>query len=286
MSVAGPAKDRDSRPADQALFAILAALIALLLLAANVQLWRLGSRDEAEGRTAATVHSALPPPVSGTSNDVLSKQMRRFSTRLTVPLNGLRSQLTGLQGVGGAQRDVAEQIKGMSASISRFGGVRREIGQMTSGLGTMVGNTGEMSDGLARMGRDMSATRVSMGGMVQVMKRVEGGIAATNASSREASEGIAAMRDATSAMAASLAATTASSREMTASLGALNGQMGALLEVFCVAFNSSMPACATDESAVSAAPTPDRSTAERVLGGEALRQGLAPALQLGSGPEG
>jgi hypothetical protein len=271
MSVSGGARGRDSGDADKVLSLMLAALIVLLLFAANVQLWRQGSGDEAEGRTAATAQSTLPPPVSGTSNNVLSKRLGRFSNELTIQMNGLRSQLTGFESVGAAQRAVALQIKGMSASIRRFGGVRREIGQMTDGMGRMVSNTREMSNGL-------NATRMSMTGMVKVMKRVEGGIAATNASSREASAGIAAMRDATSVMAESFAGTAANGREMTMALTTMNERMNALVEIFCAAFNSSMPACALGEapSAATAAPEPAEP--------EALRQGLSPALRLG--PEG
>jgi hypothetical protein len=280
MSAPGRTKGGDVPEADKALVAVLAAAIVLLLFATNVQLWRLGSGGEAKGHTAATVRSALPPPVSGTSNDVLSKQLHRFSTQLAVPLNGLQSQLTGLQGFGNAQRGIAAQIKGMSDSIRRFGGVRGEIGQMTNGLGRMVANTSDMTNGLATMGRDMSATRKSMSGMVKVMRRVEGGIAATNTSSREASEGISAMRDATLAMAASISATAATSREMTASLGTLNQHMSDLVELFCVAFGSSMPACVTGEASPPAAVAPSPSAPEESSAGD-LRQGLAPALRLG-----
>jgi hypothetical protein len=281
MNVPSRANGRDAPEADSALFAILAALVVLLLLATNIQLWRLGSRDEAKGRGVATAQSALPPPVSGTSNDVLSKRLRRFSSQMTVPLNGLRAQLSGLQGIGGAQRDVATQIEGMSVAIRRFGSVRGEIGQMTQGLGKMVASTSGMSRGMARMGRDMGATRRSMSGMVKVMRRVEGGIASTSASSRAASEGIVSMRDATSAMAESVAA---NGREMTASLGALNERMSSLVEIFCAAFNSGLPACTPVETGGSSptAVTPEPPAAGGLTGGEVLRQGLAPALGLES----
>lgn len=280
MRPARRAKAGSDREADKALVAVLAALIVLLLFATNVQLWRLAPEDGGEGRTAATVGSALPPPVTGTSNDVLSRQMRRLST----PLNRLRSQLAGLQGLGAAQLTVARQIEAMNASIRRFDGVRREIGEMTKGLGKMVANTGDMSSGLASMGRDMSATRTSMSGMVKVMKQVQGGIAASNESSRDASSGIAAMSASMAAMSESFTATAAGSREMTASLATLNQQMGNLVEIFCVAFGSGLPACATSEALGSASLTPDAS--EESLGGDAFRQGLAPALPVGAGAEG
>jgi methyl-accepting chemotaxis protein len=272
------AKDGEAREADKALVAVLAAAIVLLLFATNVQLWRLASRDEAGGQTAATARSALPSPVSGTSNDVLSEQMRRFTRRVTVPLNGLRSQLTGLQGLGRSQREVAAQIKGMNTSIRRLGGLRGEIGQMTDGLQKMIASTREMSNGLVAMGEDMSATRMSMDGMVNVMKRVEGGITATNASSREASSGIATMRDATVAMSQSFVATAAKSGESTASL---DQHMGDLVELFCLAFNSSVPACVTSEAPAAAVVTPNPPMPLESSGESPFRQGLDQALPLG-----
>jgi hypothetical protein len=281
MSVPARAQDGKAREADKALLAVLAAAIVLLLLATNVQLWRLGGREEAGGQTAATAQSALPPPVSGTSNDVLSKQMRRFSTRLAVPLHGLQSQMAGLQGLGRSQSKVASQIKQMNASFRQLGGLRREIGQMTDGLGKMIANTSEMSNGLVAMGRDTNATRMSMNGMVKVMKRVEGGIAATNASSREASSGIAAMRDAITAMSESFAVTAAKSGESTTSLVTLNQHMGDLVELFCLAFNSSLPACVTGEAPAAPAVTPDPPMPQSSPGEGLLRQGLDPALPLG-----
>ena len=278
MSTPAGVKKGNAREADKALLAVLAAAIVFLLFATNVQLWRLAGRDEPDGQTAATARSALPPPVAGTSNDVLSKQMRRLSKQLTVPLNGLRSQLTGLQGLDRSQRKVAAQIKAMNASIRQLGGLREEIGEMTDGLGKMVVSTSKMSNGLVAMGQDMSATRMSMDGMVEVMKRVEGGIAATNASSQEVSSTIAAMRDATIAMSESFMATAAKSGEATVSLGA---HMSDLVELFCVAFNSSLPACVTSEAPAAATTTPDPPMPLGSSGEGLLRQGLDQALPLG-----
>lgn len=273
---------RSGREADKALVAVLAAAVVLLLLAGNVQLWRLAGRGP-EGRARAAAGSSLPPPVSGTSNEVLSRQMRRLTARMTAPLNGLSGQLVGLQGVGGAQHDVARQIEAMSASLRGLGAVRGEIGQMSNGLGAMVANTGAMTKGLATMSRDMRATRAGMSGMVRVMRRVEGGIGATSASSREASEGIAAMRDATAAMAESIAATAANGKEMTTALGALNQNMGALLQLFCVAFNSSTPQCAEGEAAPATAGTVPAQPLTGLQPPVELppHEGLAPALPLG-----
>jgi hypothetical protein len=273
----------DNGEIDKALVAVIAILIVLLLLATNIQLWRLSGQSNGGDNTAATVRSALPAPVTGTSNDVLSKQMHRLSTKLTVPLNGLRSQLTGLQGLGREQRGVAKQIKRMNASIQGLGGVPGEIARMSGGLGKMVVNTSDMSSGLVTMGRDMNATRMSMGGMVKVMKRVEAGIEATNASSAEASSGIAAMRDATIAMSESFAATAANSKETTASLAAMNQHMADLVELFCLAFNSGLPACAAGEGASAAALAPAHSESQASVSGGLLRQGLVPALPLEPG---
>jgi hypothetical protein len=280
-AVAGAGKAGE-READKALVAVLAAAIVLLLLAGNVQLWRLADRGEGGGSTSARPGSTLPPPTTGTSNEVLEKQMRQLSAEMTAPLNGLSAQLGGLQGAAGAQREVAKQIAAMSASIRSFGAVRGEIGQMSNGLGAMVANTSAMNKGLNTMGRDMRATRRGMNGMVRVMRRVEGGIAATSASSREASEGIGKMSGATAAMAESIAATAANGKEMTAALGALNQNMSALLQLFCVAFNSNMSQCGEQEAMGSATAESEQGTVEKsAFGALPLRQGLGPALRLG-----
>ncbi len=254
------AHPRHGREADRAVAIALAALVVLLLLVGNAQLWRLadqgGSARTASG-AAGQSGSQLPPPTTGTSNKVLEKQMRRLSADMAAPLNGLGGKLAGLEGVGGAQREVARQIAAMGDSIRSFGGVRGEIGQMSNGLGTMVANTGAMTSGLRATGRDMRATSAGMAGLLKVMKRVEGGIAATGASSREASEGIAGMRDATAALGASIAATAANGKEMTAAITTLNENMTALLQLFCVAFNGSAPQCAAEEASATAAPTPE-----------------------------
>lgn len=280
-AVAGAGKPSE-READKALVAVLAAAVVLLLLAGNVQLWRLADQGQGGGSTSAAAGPALPAPVTGTSNDVLEKQMRRLSADMTAPLNGLSAQLEGLQGAAGAQREVARQVEAMSASIRSFGAVRGEIGQMSNGLGAMVANTSAMNKGLNTMGRDMRATRQGMNGMVRVMRRVEGGIAATSASSREASEGIGAMSSATAAMAESIAATAANGKEMATAMGALNQNMSALLQLFCVAFNSNMPQCVEEEALGSATAEAEQVTVGKSAFGESpLREGLGPALRLG-----
>jgi len=246
MTATAKAKGGGDREADKALLAVLAAAVVFLLVATNVQLWRLADRDQPRQRVAAPAVSALPPPLQGTSNTVLTKQMRRLSRSMTVPLNGMRSQLVGLQGLGAAQEGVAKQIGAMGASIRSFGGVQGQLAQMSGGLGTMVASTSSMSQGMVAMGRNMSATRKSTLGMVRVMKRLEGGIGATSASSQEASEGIAAMRDSMSKMSGALEATATNGKEMTASLAKLNQHMIDMVELFCVAFGSSLPACSGD----------------------------------------
>jgi hypothetical protein len=272
--------------ADNALVAVLAVAVVLLLLAGNVQLWRLADRGGGGGARPAVTGSPLPPPVTGTSNDVLEKQMRRLSAEMTAPLHGLSAQLGGLQGAAGAQREVARQIETMSESIRSFGAVRGEIGQMSNGLGAMVANTSVMNKGLSTMGRDMRATRQGMNGMVRVMRRVEGGITATGASSREASEGIGAMSGATAAMAESIAATAANGKEMAAALGALNQSMSALLQLFCVAFNSNMPQCSEEEVTGSVMPESEQAAVgQSPFGKLPLHEGLAPALPLGRAVE-
>lgn len=284
-AVAGAAKPSE-READKALVAVLAAAVVLLLLAGNVQLWRLADRGKGGGSAPSVAASPLPAPVTGTSNDVLEKQIRRLSAEMTAPLNGLSAQLGGLQGAGGAQRETAKQIEAMSASIRSFGAVRGEIGQMSKGLGAMVANTGAMNRGLNTMGRDMRATRDGMNGMVRVMRRVEGGIAATNASSREASAGIGTMSSATAAMAESIAATAANGKEMAAAMGALNENMSAMLQLFCVAFNSNMPQCVEQEAIGGATAESEQGTVEKpALGESAFREGLGPALRLGPAVE-
>jgi hypothetical protein len=277
-------KNGAGREADKALLAVLAAAIVVLLLVGNVQLWRLADKHP-EGQAQAAAGSTLPPPVSGTSNEVLSRQLRRLSADMTAPLSGLGAQLSGLAGLGGAQQDVARQIEAMSASLRGFSAVRGEIGQMSTGLGAMVGNTNAMTKGLATMSHSMLATQEGIAGMVKVMRRVEGGIAATNASSREASAGMLAMRDATAAMAESIASTAENGKEMTTALATMNKSMRSLVELFCVAFNSSTPQCSEEEAAPAAtAQLPqamDGSPGPSVF---PPREGLAPALPLGPAP--
>jgi len=279
-AVAAGGKPGD-READKALVAVLAAAIVLLLLAGNVQLWRLADRDEGGGSTSGS-GSVLPAPVTGTSNDALKKQMRQLSAEMTAPLNRLSAQLKGLQGAAGAQREVARQVKAMNASIRRFGAVRGEIRQMSKGLRAMVANTGAMNRGLSSTGRDMHAARQGINGMVRVMRRVEGGITATSASSREASEGIGAMSHATTSLAESISGTANNGKEVAAAMGSLNQNMSALLQLFCVAFNSSMPQCVEQEATGSATAEPGQGAFEKPAFGKLpLREGLSPALRLG-----
>jgi len=281
MRAIGGAGKSNEHEADKALVAVLAAAVVLLLLATNVQLWRL-DRGAEGGHDSAAAGSVLPPPQTGTSNEVLEQQMRRLSAEMTAPLKDLSAQFEGLQGAAGAQREVAKQIESMNASIRRFGAVRREIGQLSSGLGAMVANTSKMDKGLGTVGRDMRATRQGITGMVRVMRRVEGGIADTNASSREASAGIGAMNSATAAMAESIAATAANGKEMTTAMSNLNQNMSALLQLFCVAFDSNLPQCAEGEETGSAAPETEQTPVEKPTPGElSFREGLSPSLPLG-----
>lgn len=282
MRAVGGAGRTSKREADKALVAVLAAAVVLLLFAANVQLWRLDDRGGEGDHSSGAAGSILPAPQAGTSNEVLEKQMRRLSAEMTAPLNRLTAQMEGLQGAASAQREVAKQIEMMNASIRRFGAVRGEIAQMSNGLGAMVANTSKMNKGLSTMGRDMRATRQGMNGMVRVMRRVEGGIAATSASSREASAGIGAMRDATAAMAESISATAANGKEMTAAMSNLNQSMSAMLQLFCIAFNSNQPQCAGEEATSSAVPESGQTTGEKPSPAEfSFREGLAPSLSLG-----
>lgn len=286
MRAVGGAGKPSKREADKALVAVLAAAVVLLLFAANVQLWRLEVQGGGGGHSSAAAGSVLPPPQTGTSNEVLEKQMRQLSAEMTAPLNKLSVQMEGLRGAAGAQREVAKQIETMNASIQSFGAVRGEIGQISNGLGAMVANTSKMNKGLRTMGRDMRATRQGMNGMVRVMRRVEGGIAATSASSREASAGIGAMRDATAAMAESISATAANGKEMTVAMKDMNQSMSALLQLFCVAFDSNLKQCATEEALSSATPESGQAKVEKPSPGEmSFREGLAPSLSLGPGAE-
>lgn len=246
-----------NEPGRLAVFAGLILLIALLLVATNVQLWRLVDRQQAGAKTSApqsAAGSTLPAPVSGTSNDVLSKRLSRLSKGVTTPLHGLSGQLTPLQSFGTAQQGVSNQLAAVNRSIRRFGAVRKEMGQMTNGIEAMVASTNRMSEGLHVMGTNVRATQSSMAKLLSVMTRVEGGIAETGAATKEASAATqsaslttAGLGESMKTMVQGISQTNASTQEMTAGLGSINQTMGQLLKVMCQTLGKTSGPCVGTE---------------------------------------
>src|SRR3954453_23717825 len=82
------------------LTALLGALIVALLVVTNIQLANLGDAGGAGNQSGAV---PIPPPVQGTSNDVLSEELRKLSGDLTAPLNLLRGKLDPLSSLSAGQ---------------------------------------------------------------------------------------------------------------------------------------------------------------------------------------
>lgn len=209
-----------------ALIALLGALIVALLIIANVQLANVGDQGGAGISTVGA--AAIPPPVQGTSNDVLAEELRGLSGDLTAPLNLLRSRLDPLSGLSTSQLAVADSFQDVTGSVRKLGSVRKELSALSSGIDDVVGNT----EALNGVGQDINSTGRMTNGMARTMRRVEQSI---TASGKSANESIVRMTDEIRAMRESLVAT---STETGTSLAELNSNMEKFLTQFCVLLTS------------------------------------------------
>jgi len=235
-----PKKDADVRGA---LVALIGALIAALLVVANIQLANIGNDSGTPGRSTAAVGSALPPPAQGTSNDVLSKELRRLSRNLVSPLNLLRGQLGPLSGLSAGQTNVANSFQNVADSVRNLGSVQQELAAMSAGMGHMVGNTEAMAGHLGSTNTTLS----SMDHNIVAAGK------STNESMARMSGGIEAMHESISSMNQFLASTSTETKEMSTSLVQLNSNMEELISLFCTLLTSEAD-CASAETSTSAAP--------------------------------
>lgn len=212
-----------------ALIALLGALIVTLLIVANVQLANVG--DQGGPGTSAVGAAAIPPPVQGTSNDVLAEELRGLSGDLTAPLNLLRRRLDPLSGLSTSQLAVADSFQDVAGSVRKLGSVRKELSALSSGIGDVVGNT----EALNGVGQDINSTGRMTNGMARTMRRVEQSITATG---KSANESIVQMTDEIRAMRESFVATSTETQKMGTSLVELNSNMEKFLTQFCVLLTS------------------------------------------------
>lgn len=226
-----------------ALIALLGALIVALLLVANVQLAAVGGQD---GESSPTEATALPPPVQGTSNDVLADELRGLSNDLTAPLNLLRSELGPLAGLPAGQLAVADSFEGVAGSVGKLGAVRKELATLSAGIKDVVGNT----EALTGVGQDINATSRMTNGMARAIRKLDKSVTSTG---KSANESVVRMNEGIEAMRQSLASTSSETQKMGASLAELNTNMKQFLTLFCILLTSE-PKCSSTDAAVSNAP--------------------------------
>jgi ABC-type transporter Mla subunit MlaD len=240
------------------LTALLGALVVVLLVVANIQLASLGGPSNTDSQSGAV---SIPPPVQGTSNEVLSEELGELSDDLAAPLNLLRGKLDPLSSLSAGQFAAANSFEDVASSVRRLGSVRQELAQMSAGLGSMVSNTeamagslGESNTTLEGVGRDIGSTNRVTGRLARTMGRVDRSITATGKTTNESlagmSAGITAMRESISGMSQSL---TTETQGMRASLAELNSNMEEFLSLFCILLTSE-PECQSASASVSTAP--------------------------------
>jgi uncharacterized protein YoxC len=270
------------------LIALLGALVVALLVVTNIQLASIGDQGGTSGQSS-TARVPIPPPVQGTSNDVLSEELRQLSGDLTAPLNLLRGKLDPLSSLSAGQFAAAESFQDVASSVRRLGSVRQELAQMSAGLGDVVGNTeamagslGDSTTTLKGVGRDIGSTNRTTSGLARTMRQVNKSITTTGRTTSESmgrvSAGIDAMRESITGMSQSLAATSTETKEMRASLTELNSNMEEFLSLFCILLTSE-PECESTSASTSAAPMPK---AEAIVS-QSLTHGAADA-RAGSRP--
>lgn len=245
---------------------LLGALIVALLVVTNVQLAHIGNQGSTGGRSTGAGAGSIPPPVQGTSNDVLSEELHHLSGNLAQPLNLLRGKLGPLSSLSSGQLAAANSFENVASSVRKLGSVRKELAQMSAGLGDVVGNTEAMAGSLVDstttlkgVGRDIGSTNHRTSGLVHTMRQVNESITETGTTTSESmaqvSGGIDAMRESISGMGQSLATTSTETKEMRASLTKLNSNMEEFLSLFCILLTSE-PECESTSTSTSATPMP------------------------------
>jgi methyl-accepting chemotaxis protein len=237
MTTGRPKKSQRDADTQGALIALLGALIVVLLLAANVQLAAVGGRDDESSSTEAV---ALPPPVQGTSNDVLADELRGLSDDLTAPLNLLRDELNPLTGLPAGQLAVADSFEGVAGSVRKLGVVREDLAALSAGIEDVVSNT----EALTGVGDDISATSRMTNGMARAIRKLDKSVTGAG---KSANESIVRMNEGIEAMRQSLASTSSETQSMGASLAELNTNMKQFLKLFCILLTSE-PECSSTEA--------------------------------------
>lgn len=262
-------RDGDARGV---LVALIGAVIAALLVVANLQLAQIGNDDTTAERAAPGTESALPPPTQGTSNDVLSSELQRLSRNLSSPLNLLRNQLGPLSGLSAGQADVASSFQNVASSVRELGSVQQDLSALSSGLGDVVGNTKAMAGSLGgtnaalhSMSQNLDSTSGATRRMVRVIRRLNESLAATGTSTNESmsrmSGGIEAMGESMASTNQFLASTSTETRAMGESLVRLNANMEAFLSLFCTLLTSET-SCEGGEASALAIPDPPTEAAD------------------------
>ncbi len=268
------------------LTALLGALVVVLLVIANIQLAGLGGPSDTGSQSGVV---PIPPPVQGTSNDVLSDELGELSEDLTAPLNLLRGKLDPLSSLSAGQFAAADSFEDVASSVRRLGSVRQELAQMSAGLGNMVSNTeamagslGESNTTLKGVGRDIGSTNRVTSRLARTMGQVDESITTTGRTTSESlagmSTGINAMRESISGMSQSL---TTETQGMRASLVELNSNMEEFLSLFCILLTSE-PECQSTSASTSTAPIRGAETmpSQGVMGDAAgVGQGSPPEEQ-------
>lgn len=237
--------------------ALLGALVVLLLLVANVQLSEGGDGGEnGVGHQGNGAAPTIPAPVQGTSNKVLSEELKGVSTSLSRPVDLLRKQMAPLAGLTAGQAELSESFGAVAGSLSGLSTLRLQLRKMTAGLGAVVGNTKAMAGNLhdttstlKAVERGIGSTNKQTTGMVEAMQTVNKSITdsgkSTNESIGKMNDGFEAMRQSFGEINQALAATSAGTQEMKssmvemkASMITLNSNMERFLNLFCTLLTS------------------------------------------------
>jgi len=258
------------------LLALIGALIVGLLIVANVQLSNVGGGKEVVAKAAPESAAALPPPTQGTSNAVLSEEMKRLSHNLSSPLDGLHEQLGPLAGLTASQAAIAGSFQNVAKSVHGLRSVQGQLSNLDDGIGSVVENTEALSDplestnsSLAAMSTEIAATSRATKGMLAATKHlnqsIESSGKSTTASMEKVSTGIegmsgsiAVMNGSIAGMNQSLLTSTSEISAMSASLKQLNVNMEKLINLFCTLLTSETecPAQTTTPEEPSVGETP------------------------------
>jgi septal ring factor EnvC (AmiA/AmiB activator) len=234
-------EDMASSPpsARHALVVVGVSLLLALLILTNLQLRQIADRPRESNVGGAVV----APPVEGTSNGVLSKQLHELSHNLSSPIDELRRQLTAFSGASAGQAALANSVHGVAGSVARLGAVQHELTQMTKALATVDDNTRTMADRVAGLiggigktnatlsdtnmtmtgvGQSMNATSATTTGMAQTMSQVDQAISATSDSTANLGQTMSTLSQGISTMNQSMSEVGGGIANMRQSLAAMN----------------------------------------------------------------